>query len=80
MPFVEKGIEERKIFLFNIDKTTIIDPQNAGRFSLPELRLIEMPTNNYVRVEFERYELFVPQELQDSYLEHLPAELLGELQ
>jgi len=78
-PFLEQSIDERKILLFNINKTTITDPLNAGRFSLPELKLIELPSNNYVRVELEHYELFVPQELQETYLEQLPAQLLGEL-
>ena len=76
-PFLDSAIEQRKILLFNVNKNTIMDPLNAGRFSLPELGLIELPSNNYVRVEFEQYELYVPQELQDSYLEHLPSELLG---
>ncbi len=79
IPFIEKGIEDRKIFLFNINKNTVIDPLNAARFSLPELRLIELPSNNYMRFELEQYELFVPQELEESYLEHLPSKLLGEL-
>ena len=77
-PFLQKAIEDRKIFLFNVNKNTVIDPLNAGRFSLPELKLIELPSNNYVRVEFEQYDLFIPQELQGSYLEHLPPSLLGE--
>jgi len=77
-PFLEKAIEDRKIFAFNVNKSTIVDPLNAGRFSLAELKLIELPSNNYVRVEFEQYDLFVPQELQGSYLEHLPSNLLGE--
>jgi len=77
-PFIEKAIEQRRILLFNVNKNAVIDPLNAGRFSLPELKLIELPSNNYVRVEFEQYDLFIPQELQGSYLEHLPPSLLGE--
>jgi len=77
-PFIETAIENRKIFLFNVNKNTIIDPLNAGRFSLPELKLIELPSNDYVRVEFGQYDLFVPQELQESYLEYLSPSLLGE--
>ena len=77
-PFLERAIEDRKIFAFNVNKSTIVDSLNAGRFSLPELKLIELPSNNYVRVEFGQYDLFVPQELQGSYLEHLPPNLIGE--
>ena len=78
-PFLDKAIEERKIFLFNVNKGTMIDPANVERFSLPEMKLIEIPGNNYVRVEFGQYELYVPQELEGSYLEYLPESLLGEL-
>jgi hypothetical protein len=76
-PFIEKGIEERKIFLFNTESTIIEDPANIRRFSLPEWRLLEMESNNYVQVPVGEYSAFVPTELLDTLDQHLPANLLG---
>jgi hypothetical protein len=76
-PFIEKGIEERKIFLFNIESMVIEDPANIRRFSLPEWRLLEMESNNYVQVPIGEYSAFVPVELVDTLDQHLPANLLG---
>jgi hypothetical protein len=75
IPFIEKGIEERKVFLFNIDKKVIVDPKNIERFSLPELRLIELQKNNYVQVPVKDYTAYVPVELIDTYEQFLPASL-----
>jgi hypothetical protein len=75
-PFIEKGIEERKVFLFNVKPDTIEDPANVRRFSLPELRLIEMEKNNYVHIPVGDYSAFVPVESIDSLREILPASLL----
>ena len=79
-PFIEKGIEERKIFLFNVRPDTIEDPANVRRFSLPELRLLEMEKNNYVQVPVGKYSAFVPVESMDKFQETLPESLfeLGE--
>ncbi len=79
-PFIEKAITDRKIFLFNITKKVIEDPANVRRFSLPELRLIEMEKNNYVSIPIGDYTAFVPIELIDSYEQHLDPSLfrLGE--
>lgn len=76
-PFIEKAIEDRKIFLFNIESDVILDPANVRRFSLPELRLIEIKKNNYVQLPIGEYNAFVPIELLDEYEQHLPAKLLG---
>jgi hypothetical protein len=70
-PFIEDTIKQRKIMLFNVPRKTIVDPLNAGRFSLPELKLIELPENNYLRVEFGDYDVYVPKELEYSYMEIL---------
>jgi hypothetical protein len=74
-PFLEKAIEDRKIFLFNIETKVIEDPANIRRFSLPELRLIEMEKNNYVQVPVGQYSAFVPIELLDTFEQYLPANL-----
>ncbi|MFT3895054.1 MAG: hypothetical protein QM730_25800 [Anaerolineales bacterium] len=39
IPFIEMAIENRKVFVFNIEYDVITNPRNAGRFSLPELKL-----------------------------------------
>jgi hypothetical protein len=62
IPFIEKGLEERKIFLFNVKSKEIVDPANVRRFSLPELQLIKMEKNSYVEVAMGDYTAFVPEE------------------
>jgi hypothetical protein len=57
IPFIEKGIEDRKIFLFNIDTKVIEDPANIRRFSLPELQLLKMKKNDYVQVSIKLLKL-----------------------
>ena len=74
-PFLEKAIEDRKIFLFNIEHKVITNPRNAERFSLPELRFIELEKNNYVNVPVGEYTAFIPIELLDTYEQYLPASL-----
>ena len=76
-PFIEKAIENRKVFLFNINYDEIVDAVNVDRFSLPELRLIEMEINNYVSVPVGDYAAYVPIELLDTYEQYLPASLLN---
>lgn len=76
-PFIEKAIEERKIFLFNVDYDVVIDPANARRFSLPELRLIELEKSNYIRVPIADYTAYVPIELSDTYEQYLHPSLTG---
>jgi len=76
-PFIENAIENRKMFLFNINYDEIVDPVNVDRFSLPELRLIEMETNNYVSVPVGDYTAYVPIELLDTYEQYLPASLIN---
>jgi hypothetical protein len=66
-PFLEKAIENRKIFLFNVEYDVITNPRNVERFSLPELRLIEQAKNNYVQVPVGEYTAFVPAELIDTF-------------
>lgn len=78
MPFVEMAIENRKIFIFNVEYDVITDPANVRRFSLPELRLIELEKNNYVRVKVGEYDAFIPSELLDTYEQYLHPSLLGE--
>jgi hypothetical protein len=76
-PLIEKALEDRKIFLFNINYDVIVDPVNVERFSLPELRLIEMEKNNYINVPFGDYTACVPIELLDTYRQYLPDHLLN---
>lgn len=74
---IEWGIEERKIFILNVpyDLATNPSPSSTKRFSLAEIRLIEMPANSYTRIEKGEYSFFVPNELLDSYEDYLPPEL-----
>jgi hypothetical protein len=74
-PVIEEAIEDRKVFLFNVEYDVITNPRNSERFSLPELRLIELEKNNYVKVPVEEYTAFVPIELLDTYDQYLPANL-----
>jgi len=64
------------MFLFNVNYDVIVDSVNADRFSLPELRLIEMEINNYVSVPIGDYTAYVPIELLDTYQQYLPASLI----
>jgi len=76
-PFLENAIEDRKILLFNVQSDVIEDPANIRRFSLPELRLIEMEKNNYIHVPIGEYSAYIPIESQDTFEQYLPANLLG---
>jgi hypothetical protein len=76
-PFIEKSVQDRKIFLFNITTDIVEDPANVRRFSLPELRLIELEKNNYVSVPVGEYTAFVPMELMDTYEQYLDPSLIG---
>jgi hypothetical protein len=73
-PVIEGAIEDRKVFLFNVEYDVITNPRNAERFSLPELRLIELEKNNYVKVAVGEYTAFVPREMMDTFD---PAKLLN---
>ena len=75
IPFIEKGLEERKIFLFNVKSKEIVDPANVRRFSLPELQLIKMEKNSYVEVSIGDYTAFVPEERLGNFEQDLPASL-----
>lgn len=74
-PFIEKAVDERKVFLFNINYDVITDIDNVERFSLPELRLIEMAGNNYSPVPMGEYVAFFPTEMLESGAEW-PKEIL----
>jgi hypothetical protein len=76
-PFIEMAIENRKIFLFNVEYNELINPANARRFSLPELRLIELQKNNYRQVPVGKYTAFIPAELLNTYEQYLPAQLFS---
>jgi hypothetical protein len=76
---IEWGMEERKIFVLNVDYNLATNPANplaTSRFTYGELRLIEKPTNNYTMVTSGEYSFFVPNELLDQYKDFLPPELL----
>jgi len=55
----------------------LIDPANVKRFSLAELRFVELEKNNYVHVPIGDYSGFVPVELLDTYQQYLHPSLLG---
>ena len=74
-PFIENGINERKIFLFNVKSQVIEDPANVRRFSLPEMRLIKMEKNEYVEVAVGEYTALVPRERLDDFAQDIPVEL-----
>jgi hypothetical protein len=76
-PLIEQAVESRKVFLFNIEYDVITNPRNVERFSLPELRLIELEKNNYVKVPVGDYTALVPIELSDTYEQYLPPSLTG---
>jgi hypothetical protein len=75
---IEWGIEERKIFVLNIDYglATRSQASSTRRFTYAELKVIENPINNYTTIENGDYAFFVPDELQDTYKDFLPPELL----
>ncbi len=76
---IEWGIEERKIFVLNVDYDLAADssnPLSTRRFTYAELKLIENPVNNYTMVTNGKYSFFVPNELLDTYENFLPPELL----
>ena len=76
---VEWGIEQRKIFVLNVDydlATDATNPSSTRRFTYAELKLIERPVNNYTLVNNGEYSFFVPNELLDTYEDFLPPELL----
>jgi hypothetical protein len=75
-PFINSAIEQRKIFIFNINVNEITDVANSRRFSLPELKLIEMEKNNYFHAAYGEYSVLAPQEIASSLDEFLPASIL----
>jgi hypothetical protein len=76
---IEWGIDERKIFVLNVDYNLASDasnPSSTRRFTYAELKLVENPKNNYTIIQNGEYSFFVPDELLDTYENFLPPELL----
>jgi hypothetical protein len=77
---IEWGIEERKIFVLNVNYKNASDELNplaTRRFTFAELKIIERPKNNYTLIANGEYSFFVPNELLDTYKSYLPSELLN---
>ena len=77
---IEWGIEERKIFILNVDydlATNQFDDISSGKFTFAEIRTIEFPENDYTVIRNGEHAFFVPDELLDSYQSYLPPALLN---
>ena len=57
------------------DLATKASASSTRRFTLAEIRLIEMSPNGYSLIKDGDYALFVPNELLDTYNDFLPPEL-----
>jgi hypothetical protein len=73
---LEKRLEQRDIFIANVPFQVIEDKKFSHKLTLAESRLILLPSFKYVHFTKAASEIYVPGELEFSYQELLPKELI----
>ena len=73
---LEERLQQRDIFIANVPFHVIEDKQHSHKLTLAESRLIMLPVFKYVHFTKGSSEIYVPRELEFSYQELLPKELI----
>ena len=73
---LEERLDQRDIFIANVPFNLIEDKKHSHKLTLAESRLIMLPGFKYVHFTKGSSEIHVPRELEFSYQELLPKELI----
>ena len=73
---LEQRLDQRDVFIANVPFIVIEDKRYSQKLTLAESRLIMLPSFKYVHFTKGSSEIYVPRELEFSYQELLPKELI----
>ncbi|MEO8358261.1 MAG: hypothetical protein ABI621_20335 [Chloroflexota bacterium] len=73
---LEERLGQRDIFIANVPFNVIEGKQHSHKLTLAESRLVMLPVFKYVHFTRGSSEIFVPRELEFSYQELLPKEII----